>query len=215
MLNPLRDTHAGQPSLRPSARDARPGGAGLIRAATAHRRSRGVAPAADRRRPSRRIASPLQGGRAAAMRAPTPVEIELVLSGLDRSPGGHELKRSRAWRQRSDANIREKLPLRWKLGRQPASDCRRRHFGEGPWNPGRVPPSPQRPATSPAPARPSRRTPRAARRHRPPRSRRARSKADTLSATGARIPGRHRQGRRILRCACRHFERPHAATAAR
>jgi len=31
MLNPLRDTHAGQPSLRPSARDARPGGAGLIR----------------------------------------------------------------------------------------------------------------------------------------------------------------------------------------
>jgi hypothetical protein len=59
MLNPLRDTHAGQPSLRPSARDARPGGAGLIRAATAHRRSRGVAPAADRRRPSRRIASPL------------------------------------------------------------------------------------------------------------------------------------------------------------
>jgi hypothetical protein len=51
---------------------------------------------------------------------------------------------------------------------QPASDRRRRHFGEGPWSPGRVVPSP-RPAASPAPARPSR--------PRRPRSRPARSKA--------------------------------------
>ena len=166
-----------------------------------------MAPAATRERPSGRIASPLKGSAAGGdAGARAPVDQELVLA-VERSPSIGRRARAGAIEGVAPATgfeRKRKSPLRWKLRRQPASDCRRRHSGEGSWSPGRVPPSPQRPAISPAPARPSPRTRRAARRRRPPRSRRARSKAgvDPPSAAGAQIPGRRRSGRRILRCAC-------------
>ena len=89
---------------------------------------------------------------------------------------------------------------------QPASDRRRRQFGEGPWSPGRVVPSP-RPAASPAPARPSR--------PRRPRSRPARSKAGSISHFRRRPDlWVAATGRRIVRCACPRFGRLPAATGA-